>query len=449
MKIIEILVSTFLFAILSPILLYAQGTLPQLSEPGAYSDSTGMISPPMILNSPGMNSLTGEALKRAAKKQRKLYEELFPKPEKFGKGWLLPWQFPKPHNKYTRESFWKQPWDDKSRSKMESLSLLVELSPKELETYLDKAIAETKRMIPDGFLPPDISVERFVLGSALLTCRIGNGCALKDQFLLLADTMAETAKLKLEAISKKKEDKDLDKKISMIILRKVLEPFKEMSTKQIKKALKAKVAIVQEMTAMFYMKCNDWKRLGTLNAGGKDVHVATLAIGLVVTKTESVLKDKNDLSAKESAGLASRLNRHIDNFKHAMIRIIEIETKRKIDKLEAALKKTQNPKAHRLIMKDIEETEKEAKAKIEAHQTLKMKVSCLDVGDNCYAIEMTGRGVDTMETSFPFSLNNIRLRNGDALVSIAIGGNYSSKNLENDLKNVLRKTDGISSLFRK
>ncbi len=58
------------------------------------------------------------------------------------------------------------------------------------------------------------------------------------------------------------------------------------------------------------------------------------------------------------------------------------------------------------IRKDIEELEEEEKAQTAAYGSLAMKVSYLDVGDNCYSVEMTGKGIDKVATPFPFSLNN-------------------------------------------
>ena len=95
MKVLTLCIATIFLVALSPCCLYSY------SEDVPFgSDPSVMTGPSMILSSPRMDGLTKEALKRAAKNQRELYEGLFPKPEAFGKGWLTPWQFPKPHNKY-------------------------------------------------------------------------------------------------------------------------------------------------------------------------------------------------------------------------------------------------------------------------------------------------------------------------------------------------------------
>ncbi len=104
-----------------------------------------------------------------------MYRKFLPKPKDLGEGWLLSWKLPKLMKQYdSEEDFWKTlsgaaMMDDKPSSTKKSdqaffggmTSALVELSPKNLDTYLSMFLFAAKE-IPEDDVPPAFSAEQFL-----------------------------------------------------------------------------------------------------------------------------------------------------------------------------------------------------------------------------------------------------------------------------------------------
>ncbi|MCX5726998.1 MAG: hypothetical protein NT030_07540, partial [Candidatus Saganbacteria bacterium] len=70
-----------------------------------------------------------------------------------------------------------------------------------------------------------------------------------------------------------------------------------------------------------------------------------------------------------------------------------------------------------------------------------------DFGDNCYVVNMKG-DFKLPEMSFPASNLQACLRNGNAVVTIGLGGNFTSEQMKRELDLFLSEMDARTAFFR-
>jgi hypothetical protein len=70
-----------------------------------------------------------------------------------------------------------------------------------------------------------------------------------------------------------------------------------------------------------------------------------------------------------------------------------------------------------------------------------------DFGDNCYVINMKGK-FNLPESTFPMTNMNACLRNGNAVVFIGLGGNFTPEQMKEELDHFLSEMDVKTAFFR-
>lgn len=83
----------------------------------------------------------------------------------------------------------------------------------------------------------------------------------------------------------------------------------------------------------------------------------------------------------------------------------------------------------------------------EAMPRIEIEVYTRDFGDNCYVINMKGK-FSLREFTFPATNLNACLRNGNALVFIGLGGNYTPEHLRKEFDHFLSEMDAKTAFFR-
>ena len=76
-----------------------------------------------------------------------------------------------------------------------------------------------------------------------------------------------------------------------------------------------------------------------------------------------------------------------------------------------------------------------------------MEVYTRDFGDNCYVINIKGR-TEIPESAFSYTGLNASLRNGNAIVLMGIGGNFTPEEFQGELDRFLSEMDIRTAFFR-
>jgi len=129
-----------------------------------------------------------------------------------------------------------------------------------------------------------------------------------------------------------------------------------------------------------------------------------------------------------------------------MIAGIKTQQEEKIAELEKLLQTTEGPEGRRSIEEEIQK-EKEALEYVQKSRAPEVEVYTRDFGDNCYVINIKGRA-EIPEAAFSYTGLNASLRNGNALVLMGIGGNFTPEQFQGELDHFLSEMDARTAFFR-
>jgi len=129
----------------------------------------------------------------------------------------------------------------------------------------------------------------------------------------------------------------------------------------------------------------------------------------------------DDLKPEEARPLQRKLNRRLSEF---MDFSVEVWEKTRVAELKEKLRETTNSERRREIQESIQKVPSAAQQVKTKIPKIEMEVYTRDFGDNCYVINMKG---EFKLPDFTFPATNLQacLRNGNAVVFIGLGGNYT------------------------
>jgi hypothetical protein len=376
-----------------------------------------------------------EIAKRAVKARRQLYQKFLPQPEDLGPGWLLPWQLPKFLRKFASEDeFWQSISENPGGRPSDMgpvISLLVESSPQELEKILEMMVSPMARQ--------GLTDEEFLsgIGSILTLLRWETSPSLAKK-MELTRRMWELAAEKLVA----GREAEIVKGMQGLMT----EPVRGMSTEEIKQAFVEEVTSVRKLTGMIYTKSDNWDALRLGEVDPSEVHVGHVAVKLIILDRGRMAEKIDDLEPEEVGPLQDKLNQALRKFGNSMIAGMKRQTEKKIAELEEMLQTTEGPEGRRSIEEEIQK-EKEALEYAEKSRAPEVEVYRRDFGDNCYVINIKGRA-EMPELTFSYAGLNASLRNGNAVVLMGLGGNFTPEQFQKELDHFLSEMDARTAFFR-
>jgi len=392
-----------------------------------------------FLKSQGTEGVTAQQMeeiaKRAVKARRDLYQRFLPQPEDLGPGWLLPWQLPQFLRRFsTEDEFWQSMSETPGGRPSDMgpiISLLVESSPQELEGILDAMLSPMARQ--------GLTEEEFLsgVGSMLTLLRWETSASLAKK-MELTRRMWELAAEKLAA--------GREAEIAQGLQSLMTEPVKGMSTQEIIQAFMEEVASVRKLTGMIYTKSNDWDALRSGEADPSEVYVGHVAVKLIILDRDRMEERIDDLKPEEVAPLQDKLNQALRKYTNSMIVGIRRQQEERIAELEEQLRTVDSPEGRRSIEEEIQK-EEEALEHAEKTRAPEVEVYTRDFGDNCYVVNIKGQA-EIPEAAFSYTGLNASLRNGNAVVLIGIGGNFTPEEFQGELDRFLSEMDARTAFFR-
>jgi len=382
-----------------------------------------------------IEQMTEEIAKRAVKARRELYQKFLPQPEDLGPGWLLPWQLPQFLREFgTEDEFWQSMSETPGGRPSDMgpiISLLVESSPQELEQILEMMVSPMARQ--------GLTDEEFLssIGSILTLLRWETSSSLAKK-MELTRRMWELSAEKLAAGREAEIVKGLEGLF--------METVRGMSTQEIKQAFLGEVASVSKLTGMIYTKSNNWDALRSGQADPGEVYVGHVAVKLIILDRDRMEEKIDDLKPEEVAPLQDKLNQALRKYTNSLIAGIKRQQEEKIAELEKLLQTTEGPEGRRSIEEEIQK-EEEALEYVEKTRSPEVEVYTRDFGDNCYVINIKGR-TEIPESAFSYTGLNASLRNGNAIVLMGIGGNFTPEEFQGELDRFLSEMDIRTAFFR-
>lgn len=382
-----------------------------------------------------IEQMTEEIAKRAVKARRELYQKFLPQPEDLGPGWLLPWQLPQFLREFgTEDEFWQSMSETPGGRPSDMgpiISLLVESSPQELEQILEMMVSPMARQ--------GLTEEEFLssIGSILTLLRWETSSSLAKK-MELTRRMWELSAEKLAAGREAEIVKGLEGLF--------METVRGMSTQEIKQAFLGEVASVSKLTGMIYTKSNNWDALRSGQADPGEVYVGHVAVKLIILDRDRMEEKIDDLKPEEVAPLQDKLNQALRKYTNSLIAGIKRQQEEKIAELEKLLQTTEGPEGRRSIEEEIQK-EEEALEYVEKTRSPEVEVYTRDFGDNCYVINIKGR-TEIPESAFSYTGLNASLRNGNAIVLMGIGGNFTPEEFQGELDRFLSEMDIRTAFFR-
>jgi hypothetical protein len=382
-----------------------------------------------------IEQMTEEIAKRAVKARRELYQKFLPQPEDLGPGWLLPWQLPQFLREFgTEDEFWQSMSETPGGRPSDMgpiISLLVESSPQELERILQMMVSPMARQ--------GLTDEEFLssIGSILTLLRWETSSSLAKK-MELTRRMWELSAEKLAAGREAEIVKGLEGLF--------METVRGMSTQEIKQAFLGEVASVSKLTGMIYTKSNNWDALRSGQADPGEVYVGHVAVKLIILDRDRMEEKIDDLKPEEVAPLQDKLNQALRKYTNSLIAGIKRQQEEKIAELEKLLQTTEGPEGRRSIEEEIQK-EEEALEYVEKTRSPEVEVYTRDFGDNCYVINIKGR-TEIPESAFSYTGLNASLRNGNAIVLMGIGGNFTPEEFQGELDRFLSEMDIRTAFFR-
>jgi len=196
---------------------------------------------------------------------------------------------------------------------------------------------------------------------------------------------------------------------------------------------------------MMCTTCDNW---AALQSGEADVlskmHLRHVVVTLTIPDRDRMSKVVDDLQPEEASPLQRKLNRQLGEF---MDFSLEAMKKTKIAELQEKPRETADLDRRSEIQKElanIPTAMQQVKGKL---PKVEVEVYTRDFGDNCYVVNMKG---DVKLPEITFAAPNLQacLRNGNAVVFIGLGGNYTEEQLKKALDLFLSEMDARTAFFR-
>jgi hypothetical protein len=225
----------------------------------------------------------------------------------------------------------------------------------------------------------------------------------------------------------------------------ITKPLKGMSTQDIKRAVLEESSLVQKLTAMMYTTCDNWEAMKSpKDEDIQKVHLRYVVVTLMVLDRDRMAKGMEDLKPEQAALLQSKLNQRLAEFRE-----FSMEMTRKVEtaKLQNELREATNPDRRKQIQEELAKVPEMVEKLKKEVPKVDVEVYLRDFGDNCYVVNMKGN-VNLPEFTFPLTNLNACLRNGNAVVHIGLGGNFTPEQLKKELDHFLSEMDARTAFFR-
>lgn len=408
-----------------------------------------------------MMKMMQAASEKSMKSRQDLYRKFLPKPQNLGEAWLLPWQLPEGMKQYdSEEDYWQATsgaglGDDKQRDTKKSdqaffggmVSALVELSPEELDRYLGMFLLAAKEL-PERDVPPGFSPEQFLFGTLGLVLKWQVLPSVAQKTKQVFDFLGEMQKLAVEKMARTQlgasgstpamREQDLIMKI-------ITKPWEGKTGKQMKQDLMDTGLAMKQVTAMIYTTCDNWEALQSGNEEDlKKVHLRHVVVTLTVLdnlRMKTLLDDLNDAQAAE---LQQTTNQRLTDFRQFTFDTLQ---KKRTAELQTEIAGVTNANRRNELEEELAKIPEGIAKMKEMLPQVQVEVYTRDFGDNCYVVNMKG-DIKLPELTMPATNLQAYLRNGNAIVTIGLGGNYTSEAMKKDLDLFLSDMDARTAFFR-
>jgi hypothetical protein len=399
-----------------------------------------------------MEKKAKEAIEKSVKSRRDLYGKFMPTPKELGPGWLLPWEIPAPLRKYaSEEAFWQATSGGSGAEAVapSTLSMLLELPPEELDSFLDAMVSMTAKEIPDDILPPGMTKEQFCMVPILLALRLELSPSLAKKMEFISSYLAEMQKAMGERATQLGQDETTEAGVGgseqQFLMELVTRPLKGMNVQEMRRAVIEEASVVQKMTSMMYTTCDNWDALKSAKEEDLErIHFRQVVVSLMVLDRDRMGKAIDDLKPEQAAQLQSKLSQRLGEFREFSI---EVFRKMKIAELQDDLRKEKDPARRKRIQSDLAKVPEEVEEFKKQVPKMEAEAYTRDFGDNCYVINMKGK-FNLPESTFPMTNMNACLRNGNAVVFIGLGGNFTPEQMKEELDHFLSEMDVKTAFFR-
>jgi len=396
-----------------------------------------------------------EAIESSYKSRLDLGQKFLPKPQALGSGWLLPWQLPQAMRKVaSEEEYWRAlagSFTQDNKALMAAItSIFLEFRPKEIEDFLGFWISMAAKDMPADQIPEGYTPAQFALGTFILLLRWEFAPSLAQKMDMITSYLEEVQKIMAKAAEARfggggkaasTAPIDVDKAMRELLLR----PAKGVPEERLKQDVLTWAATVKDVTAMTYGQCDNWTALQTLDEKAmKNAHFRQVVVALSVLDRNTMGQMVSDLTPKAAAELQQRMNSRLGSFRDFSY---DVMVKKRAAELQEEMAKEKNPERLNAMRQEMARLPELAARMQKEMPKVDFEVSTRDFGDNCYVINMKGE-FKLPELSFPATNLQACLRNGNALVFIGLGGNYTPEQLKKELDLFLSEMDSRTAFFR-
>jgi hypothetical protein len=408
-----------------------------------------------------MMKLMEDASQKSMKSRQDLCRRFLPKPENLGKGWLLPWQLPESMKQYdSEEDFWQTlsgvgVMDSNSRSGRKSdqaffggmVSSLVELSPEEVERYLGMFLLAAKEL-PKSDVPPGFTPEQFLFGTMGLVLKWQVIPSVAEKTKQIFDFLGEMQKIAAEMMAKTQlGSSDTGPRTSEreLMMKIITKPWEGKTGEQMKQDLMETGLAMKQITAMIYTTCDNWEALQSGKEEDlKNVHLRHVVLTLTVLDNQRMKKLLDDLTAKEAGQLQQTINQRLTSFREFTFETLQ---KKRTAELQEEIEEATNIKRRNELQEELAKIPEGIAKMKQMLPQVEVEVYTRNFGDNCYVVNMKG-DINLPELTMPATNLQAYLRNGNAIVTIGLGGNYTAETLKKDLDLFLSQMDSKTAFFR-
>jgi hypothetical protein len=328
-------------------------------------------------------------------------------------------------------------------------SIFLEFSPREIEDFLAFWVSMATKDMPAHQIPAGYTPAQFALGAFILLLRWEFAPSLAQKMDMITAYLEEVQKIMAKVAEARfsggkaafSSASDMDKAMQELLLR----PAKGVPEERLKQDVLTWAATVKDVTAMTYGQCDNWAALQTLDEKTmKNAHFRQVVVALSVLDRNSMGQLVSDLTPKAAAELQQRLNSRLGSFRNFSV---EVMVKKRATELQEEMAKEKSPERLKAMQQELAHMPELAARMQKEMPKVDFEVSTRDFGDNCYVINMKGE-FKLPEIAFPATNLQACLRNGNALVFIGLGGNYTPEQLKKELDLFLSEMDARTAFFR-
>jgi len=396
-----------------------------------------------------------EALAASYKSRLELGQKFLPKPQNLGSGWLLPWQLPQAVKKIaSEEEYWRSlagGFDKDNKAFLAAMtSIFLEFEPQELKDFLEFWISMATKDMSASQIPEGYSPAQFALGSIILLLRWEFSPSLAHKMDMVTGyledmqkVMAKAAEAQFGSGSKAgaQAPPDGEKAMKELLLR----PVKGQSDEKLKQGVMTWAAAVKDMTAMTYAQCDNWAALQAADEKAlKNAHFRQVVVALSVLDRNKMGEVIADLTPKAAADLQLRLNSRLGGFRNFSFDVLQ---KKRAAEVQKEMDEEKNPERFKEMQQALARLPELTARMQKEMPKVDFEVFTRDFGDNCYIINMKGE-FKLPELAWPATNLQACLRNGNAVVFIGLGGNYTPEQLKKELDIFLSEMDARTAFFR-